>query len=443
MGLRQSRLQENEPKHDDSGRRRTVSIDLLQFESLAHIGNVPAVSTLTWFKGDLESAKIHLERRLRLIIEKNQWLQGHISITGFKKCTLSFLEHTNTSKNDDDDGEFRSNPDENFRATGENFLVIPPEHSPLSRESPFEDIQQILRKADLEMKYGPRQPIFRVIAIPCSKNPHEHFALVVQLSHASGDGATFYQLHNMLCSIDDDRIVELNTDRIMRTKEMQAAVMGREEENYISSYGFGIRVFIGILQDAMNRKKRTITHGYVDPSKMSNIKEESAKEGNLPFVSSNDVITSWFMSRIACPTGMLAVDWRSRLEGHTDMHAGNYNNNILYWKEDYASPALIRKSLEKYRRVVTTKRMPGFFQAASKDISVVTNWATFAKKNEILDCEEDIHLPLFSTPATMQLLIVFRAGVGKVGLHYNGHSPGGVNPLDDAPFLENAVADAV
>jgi hypothetical protein len=86
-----------------------------------------------------------------------------------------------------------------------------------------------------------------------------------------------------------------------------------------------------------------------------------------------------------------------------------------------------------------TKDVPGFWKmvTSKKCLAVVTNWASFAKSNEIEGCEEEIHLPLLTDPSfcsNFYLLIIFRAGAGRVGLGYFGNTPDGTNPLDDAPF---------
>ncbi len=138
---------------------------------------------------------------------------------------------------------------------------------------------------------------------------------------------------------------------------------------------------------------------------MRDIKEKAAKEAGMAFVSTNDVITSWFMNEAKCPMGVMAINWRGRLRGHTDLHTGNYKNMI------FISPGLIRQSLTKYRRIVTgNEGMPHWYKVATTSMSVVTN---------LEGCEEDIHLPLSTGkyyPSTTPMLIIFRTSAGKIGL---------------------------
>eukprot|EP00553_Chaetoceros_curvisetus_P015180 CAMPEP_0204645812 /NCGR_PEP_ID=MMETSP0718-20130828/3557_1 /ASSEMBLY_ACC=CAM_ASM_000674 /TAXON_ID=230516 /ORGANISM="Chaetoceros curvisetus" /LENGTH=174 /DNA_ID=CAMNT_0051667875 /DNA_START=51 /DNA_END=575 /DNA_ORIENTATION=+ len=170
------------------------------------------------------------------------------------------------------------------------------------------------------------------------------------------------------------------------------------------------------------------------------MKEKAAKEAGIPFVSTNDVITSWFMNEVACPTGIMAINMRGRLSGHTDLHAGNYESMMFYNKEDFATPGLIRRSLTKYRRVVTgDKGMPPWYKVAATSIPLVTNWATFANLIRIKGCKEDVHLPVEADeymPTTIPFLIIFRASAGKIGLLCVDTSDGGVNHLDNASFVK-------
>jgi len=133
----------------------------------------------------------------------------------------------------------------------------------------------------------------------------------------------------------------------------------------------------------------------------------------------------------------MALNWRNRLQGHTDRHAGNYENLIFYEEEDYASPGLIRKSLEFNKRAVTKEtKFPSWFEFARTKCCCVTNWTTFARPNMIEGCEEDIHFPLLLADVVPSHIfsfnIIFRAGVGKVGLCY---PPDVVAAGANAPFV--------
>lgn len=408
-----------------TGSSTVPPVELLRLtdpESKFYKHDIPYICTITWMKGDYESAKIHLQRRLQLMIQKNPWLLGRIE-SKQGSCYLTYS---------------KQQPEKNAGDEETMMHVICPSSSPISRQTPICNLNDILCNSGLLIQNGPHQPIFNVSIIPCSENPKESFALLVQFSHAIGDGATYYKLFNMLCSMEDDNIIEMIPERISSNEKLQIDALGKIESYLFSSGGNAIRAIRGMLACWISGNTTQVHYGWVDASKIRDIKEMVAKESSISFVSTNDIITSWFMNQVGCPMGAMAINWRGRLIGHTDAHAGNYENMIFYNMEDFATPALIRQSLTKYRRIVTGDRpMPPWYMIATTSMSVVTNWATFGKPIQVMGCVEDIHLPVSSGkyyPTTMPSLIIFRASKGRIGLAYV-HGDGGVNHLDHAPFV--------
>lgn len=437
--MRKRKQQELEKKKDNN--RVIVSIELSQQESTFYMVDMPAMTTITWFKGDFRLAQPQLEKRMRLMVEKNPWLQGRISMKSFLKGKYQ-LSYNRKEDLRQEEGEEETNDNTNSIDITENLVTLSPSESPISRDSPMEDLGVLLlaqQKAIRMIKNGPTEPIFRATIIPCSKDPHEKFSVMIQLSHVVGDGATYYRLIHMLLSTDEDTIVKLDPIRITDSQKLQIAAMGKEEEGHVTSIGYTLRLMRGLAWSKLLGRPVSFQFGWVDPVKMKQAKETAANEAGLPFVSSNDVITSWFMNQTACPMGVMAINWRNRLKGHTASNAGNYENVMFYQPSDYASAGLIRKSLDGgyYKRAVTSnEKMPGWFQVATTSGSVVTNWSTFAQRNEIEGCEEDLHLPVGFIDywaSTMPLLLVFRAGVNKIGLCYFHTS--GPTHFDSAPFL--------
>lgn len=396
-------------------------IELTDLEKSMYFNDIPPISTITWFKGDFRQAKAHLKIRLKLFISKNPWLQGRLFLKYGRNSRL-FLSY--------------SLDDE----TLENLLfTVDADNSPVTRNTPLAKMNGRVRY--LMMKTGKNEPIFRLTIIPCKENPNTSFAVMLQLSHIVGDGATYYKLMSMLMSTDEENIVPLNAARNMRSGEQQIAAMGNEEGRILESSGYHLNILKGVLQSAFSSSPLIPRFAIVDQSKIEEIKVTAAKESGLPFVSSNDVITSWFLQQTKAKIGLMAINWRNRLDGHTETQAGNYENVLLYRRADSMTPDLIRRSLKTFRRVVTADvKVPGFFELLSmKEIALVTNWASFAaKKNEIEGCIEDYHIPLYSFPLfpkTMPLLLIYRAKIDRLGLCY--FQMDGTNLLDHAPFLSN------
>eukprot|EP00546_Thalassionema_frauenfeldii_P000528 CAMPEP_0178932814 /NCGR_PEP_ID=MMETSP0786-20121207/22866_1 /TAXON_ID=186022 /ORGANISM="Thalassionema frauenfeldii, Strain CCMP 1798" /LENGTH=341 /DNA_ID=CAMNT_0020610227 /DNA_START=96 /DNA_END=1122 /DNA_ORIENTATION=- len=320
------------------------------------------------------------------------------------------------------------------------FVDIDNEISPISRGTPIAELGNFLRH--YMIGNGRNEPVFKITIIPCSQNPNEKFAVMAQMSHVVGDGATYYSLLHMLFSLEDSNIVALNPVRNTKFNERQIVKMGKDEAEYLGSFGDVMNVIRGLAANVLSSTPLTFQFGMVDPLKMAAAKVKAAREGGVPFVSSNDVITSWFLQQVHSSLGFMAINWRNRLEDCTESDAGNYENVIFYRKEDSASPARSHSSVPQDLSTGgddgdDKAGVPGFRELVrGPGIGVVTNWSTFAKKNEILGCEEDFHVPVTSIPyfpTTMPLLLVFRAGVDQLGLCYF-HTTG-VNHLDYAPFL--------
>lgn len=411
----------------DSDQSKIVSLEMTDLEKSFYFNDVPPLTTVTWFKGDCKQAKKFLEYRMKLLLEKNPWLQGRLDLQWSFRSKL-YLSYSSASIVND------SSIEEHLA-----FVDVDNHSSPISRGTPIAELGNFLR--DYMIGNGRNEPVFKITTIPCSQNPNEKFAVMAQMSHVVGDGATYYSLLNMLFSLEDSNIVALNPVRNTKFNERQIEKMGKDEAEYLGSFGDVTNIIRGLVANVLSSTPLTFQFGMVDPVKMAAAKLKAAKEGAVPYVSSNDVITSWFLQQVHSPLGFMAINWRNRLEDCTELDAGNYENVIFYRKEDSASPALIRQSLKTCRRVVTGSDnkagVPGFCELVrGPGIGVVTNWSTFAKKNEILGCEEDFHVPVSSIPyfpTTMPLLLVFRAGVDQLGLCYF-HTTG-VNHLDYAPFL--------
>ena len=433
-------------KKEENNDNKVVSHELSFTDTYMYNTNVPVICTLTWFKGDFRDAKVQLEKQMTSLMEKNPWLLSRI--VKDKKCPFNYRMSYSTPKDYKD-------------ILHEYLMALEPQESPITRECPFDKIGTKIYKShpDLFLSNSTKVPIFRVTILPCSQNPHQNFGVMVQLSHTVSDGATYYQILHMLLTKDSSNIIPLNAQRIFNSEEIQQTLLGKAEYDAMKSIGSTVRIIRGVISSLMSRQPFCFRFGWVDPLKIKQVKEIALQNQNeetgtkVQFVSTNDVITSWFMNQSKCDYGYMAINWRGRIEGHSMLNAGNYENVIYYQKEDFNCPTLIRRSINgreqkttttngdqsriMYKRAVThNSKVPGLMEGFTTKCGVVTNWSSFAQPNEIEGCEEDLHLPvsfLEIFPTTIALLIIFRGGPGKIGVCY-GHASG-PNLLDDCPFL--------
>lgn len=407
----------------DSDHAIATTHELLDCEKRLHMQGQLPITTLTWFRGDYQAASSILQKRGALILERNPWLGGRVlKLDG--KLSLSY--NRDADRND-------------YNFVRDHFCTIQPSDSPLSRNMHIGILGKAYQSQNLFLANGPNEPLFRVTIVPCRANPAHAFAMVVSVSHLVADGYTFYRIHNMLCS-QEEEVVPLLPERIETTMQQQEVALGKAELGYGASVGLMMSMVRGLLITKLVGPAAGGQFHMVDPIKIAQEKTRAAEASGQPFVSSNDVITSWFLQNCKCDYGFMTFNLRNRIAGHTDRHAGNYASGLFYRRADSAFPGLIRQSVSSLRRAITKDSpMPTCWESATGSVGMATNWATFAKLNIIQGCQEELHVPLYdvvdSVPGSMAILILFRSGPRGLALYTVG-SPDKLEALrSSAPFF--------
>ena len=315
------------------------------------------------------------------------------------------------------------------------------------------------------------------------------FALIVSMSHICGDGHTFYNIYNSI--LGHTPVVELDPRREMTFTGKVQDKMGKREAFYVSHISNDpawMKMFQRLGSDVSSANRSGSTHGeehsdlgHRDPSKLGgrvfmlnkhyigNLKaahltidgsvkfddiatstlrspmvpgnfddddEEETGSGHLT-ESTNDILVSWLWQLIKPNVGLMAVNFRGRIDSVNESQVGNYANTIAYTDADYASPMLIRKSLETCRRAgVDESGQPTVLPRAHSELtfSVATNWSSFAhasafkRKGRAVEGDdgttwftEDIelirHLPIVypkkmldRMPRRMSFFVIFSSG---------------------------------
>jgi hypothetical protein len=375
-------------------------------ETILKLGVFPPVGTVTWFEGDSNKAFERIQERMNKVIEKNPWLQGNFVKTD---------GHYHISYTDDMDALSNIN---------ENGMLVPvqSEDSKVSYGMPYMELPQAGSDYLLKKNKDLDQPFWKVAIVPCASSPNARFAVFISVSHVLGDGHTFYDLHNMLLGStwgDGSSAADIRSLRIERlydTKNHQEKQMGSKEAYIGSSMGYMACALRGVASEALGLSKVSNRVFLIDNDKMNEIKK--SEKGPQDFVSTNDAVTSWFLTNAKCKHGWMAVNFRGKLEGHDDDLVGNYENAITYkCPEDTSTPADIRASLKSLKRVVTTDTKVSDWAFASGDLGLATNWASFAGSANLPGCKELVHIPCGPTlPPTIPTCIIFKARPGKLGV---------------------------
>lgn len=379
---------------------------------------------------------------------------------------------------------------------------------PLNKHTPYGEYEGILSSKAVTVKANPKianrrdEPLFRitVIADPAPDKSSE-FALVASMSHVCGDGHTFYRIYHMI--LGSAPIVPLIPQRELSYDRQVMNLMGRREANYISHIstdpawmkffrlgsdvsGGGDadelrgRVFLVNRHWITSRKASYMIGGDVDiaavctstlrsPMTPASLEELQSSRSRDPTQSTNDILVSWFWNLVGPHVGLMAVNFRQRLDIVGDDHAGNYVNPIPYTPEDYKSANLIRRSLETCRRAgaaadgeaknETTTALPR--PNSDLTFSVISNWSSFLPVvmderssgvdggdwNNGREVTLIRHLPIVypermieTMPKRMSFLIIFSSGPDDIGCVLI--APGRImEEIDGCGVVEEKIAE--
>ncbi|KAL7552034.1 hypothetical protein ACHAWF_015239 [Thalassiosira exigua] len=379
---------------------------------------------------DLDAALDKLQRRVEAILNANPWLGGWlVRGKGIGASPLDFGKVPCKLIDNDKATRLWYDPTGEEQAPGI-FQKMSHEALPLDVDTPYKDYERILLAGDAAVKTNPEivnrrgEPVFRATVVPSPDD--DGFALVASMSHVAGDAHSFYRVYNMIAG--SEPIVALNPQRDADFRRKVHDVMGGEASDFVSRMTTDpafLKVFgkgddeVDGDDDGSDLRGRVFL---VDRDWVANFKRSSEGEGR---VSTNDVLVSWFWNLIDPDVGLMSVDFRGRVDTVTDSRVGNYATPVPYAKEDYKTPALIRKSVEKCRRAAKAA-----LPRARPDltVSVVTNWSSFHREEGTgwsdggAGLELVRHVPVLqseriveSMPKRMSLNVIFSGGPEDVG----------------------------
>jgi len=396
----------------DRARRRErlaghAKVSLLPNERGAIICMSPSTSTVTFFQGSLDEAAKKLAPRVAAIVRANPWLAAVLD--------------------DDESGELAAfvPPD-----AAEKCCFEVRDDVSLRRDAPYvtlvDALAPVLVGTSLEAR-GTGAPLWRVSLVPIARrwsftSLEGAYALVVSANHSLLDGHGYYQIFNMLS--DGAPVEALRAERKAELPGRIVEAMGGEVSLMQQNKpGFLARFIGGQVRNALF--PATAFHGfYVDGAWLAARKREAAD--GVPYVSTNDCVVSEFCSTLGCDLALMAINFRGKVEGCGDADCGNYEDLIAYTPADYATPALVRKSIAgaPYFRA-TAAPLPTNLGHLTAQYGAVTNWSTFAKPLVVNGFDQDLHLPLLdwnaSTPASVfGAMVIFTPKKGAIAAFVAG-----------------------
>ena len=270
------------------------------------------------------------------------------------------------------------------------------------------------------------EPLFKVAVVRATPG---QFAVVLSMSHVFADGSTYYALWAALGGGAGAPAPKLNPVRKPAFEAAMREALGPAQ--YAWQHSGGVKaMFVGtLLGNALWGKPLAVRAWYANAEFIA--AQKSQAPGDVPFVSTNDILTSWFFRRNKCDYGLMAVNFRGRLLDLTAADAGNYEGCITYWPHEFATPGGVRRALLRGPAFNTGRaEAPSFLRTARARIGMATSWAGFAAGLELPGCRQTLHLPILQTAGVFEAFVIFRPTPDTVGFLIADRF--GDLPLDDA-----------
>ncbi len=273
--------------------------------------HLPPVTTVTLYEG---SAPVEfLRSRITNMLKKNPWLTSRI----VKKNTASNVVTMVYSKTFDAES-----------VIDQHFSVYEHGDVGFSLGMPYEELVHCLlpvQSARSKPAMDKNEVLFKVAVVPVEAGadksdqsmPLRHtialpgFALVVSMNHTLGDGHTYYKLYRMLSA--DSTVDELDPVRVPGFEAAKTEIIGEKETAMFKSAGLAFGILGAyVFTKLFRRASQNICINEVDPVWVAKEKAKAKQEGQVPFVSTNDALTSWFFRKMGSDTNIMLANFRGR-----------------------------------------------------------------------------------------------------------------------------------
>ncbi|KAJ3107786.1 hypothetical protein HK100_003525 [Physocladia obscura] len=279
-------------------------------------------------------------------------------------------------------------------------------------------------------------PLF-VVAVLCNREL-DQFCLVISISHMIADGVTFYQLFSMLgtstepfaltfnLNKDDTNGMDSSAQKFLPNlrKTMFRQLLPTFDHPFqfaislIRARSLGAHVFK--KTDVMWRWNHyEVPAAWIEYQKQVAMKNAPppSESGRPQFVSTNDVLVSWFFARSNVDNAAIYLNIRNKVPFLKNTNAGNYMRPLMFQRGEFESPWLIRESISGDvlgSAASKTKFVAPGFEAK---FGVVSNVCGLFQKVELPGCEfiehhYTLHDDLFG--AGVPYCTVYTTAPGKV-----------------------------
>jgi hypothetical protein len=370
---------------------------------------IPSVATISFYPGEVDVEKI-IQEKLLPVLQKNSWLAARLVLRYSAAAKKKLLV-----------GQYLKDFDEAFlkdyfqKVTIDNSKL--PEDEKISENSSMDTIMKfcqpfLVKKGADCFKAG--GILFKVVFVKIldhntSNNRVEcvKTAFIISLSHVLGDGHTFYRLYSMFDS--STKITALDPERLPSYPEDLSKVQPIKVQNYLQS----VPLILTVLKNSFFGEKPKYLVYRVNQQEIHKQKKDYQSSKSSAFISTNDILSSWFFQQVKSNFGFIAINCRNRLKhlNLTNDRAGNFQTFILYSAKDFANAADIRYSYDTF--LSKSNAFPSFLETLQNRVSGISNWATFYS---------DVKLPIkdtFSSGAGPR----YQTAIAHLPLFHQDYSP--------------------
>eukprot|EP00927_Polykrikos_kofoidii_P083501 TRINITY_DN8562_c0_g1_i2.p1 TRINITY_DN8562_c0_g1~~TRINITY_DN8562_c0_g1_i2.p1 ORF type:complete len:449 (+),score=52.32 TRINITY_DN8562_c0_g1_i2:102-1349(+) len=375
----------------------------------------PPVATIDFYKGT--SPLDYLTTRLTLILSVNPWLDGRL--VKEKESGLVVLMVPPNPK--------------------ASRCIVQKEDVGITCGMSYDALYDIV-VAQGNVKTGREvldkdRPLMQLTVFPAGADT---WAVMVSINHTIVDGHTFYEVHNMLG--DGSDVIAL--DRKTLHTEVLAKARGLTGPKKSADLRDPGVLMATLMRGLWEEKPPSPLTKYVDKGWLDTQKR-AWKGKETDFVSTNDVVTSWFFKASEAQYGWMAINWRNRLTGLDNIAAGNYEGLLLYHADEIDTPAKVRQSISRGEgKIYGGERDEPPIESIFRQNRIgVTNWATFYKDLTIPGCSHQMSMPIFdrSIISCGSIMIIFKANAVTTACYCFSRSFSIMSKLGKDPALGSDV----
>ena len=243
----------------------------------------PGICTVTFCQGDAEQVFAALKPKVRAAIDANPWIAGRLT-------AAKTLVHPKVGSDDlvDKVLSLRKNAGVN-RSAPYPVLVKATGGDP---EMALQNAGKCVSRGDL---------VTKLVVVEPEQRGGE-FAIIFSMSHVAADGHDYYRIYNMIAGTAS--VASLNPVRVVEYETTEYEWTGIKDFKWLSGFG----LIKGMLMGALFGPKAQWCCYEVDEGKVAQLKAVAAKDGGVPFVSTNDVITSHFCKAARMRVAMMVTN---------------------------------------------------------------------------------------------------------------------------------------